>query len=219
MRPPLPSPAGRPRRRSTRGPSRPCAGPRARRGARTLPATSARRWESGSTSQTIRTWAQSAAPSRAGLDQDQRLYRRRAYGGGHSLSQRNSHETRNGDHRRGSIRRNRSLGSGARIRARTEAGREVRLMGEVQRFGVELEQQEGFEFRATFDWPGVAELTLDEPEPLGRRHGPNAARLVAAAVANCLAASLVFCLKSKFRQNPGPVRAVASGRLERNERG
>jgi len=92
-------------------------------------------------------------------------------------------------------------------------------MGEVQRFGVELEQQEGFEFRATFDWPGVAELTLDEPEPLGRRHGPNAARLVAAAVANCLAASLVFCLKSKFRQNPGPVRAVASGRLERNERG
>ena len=92
-------------------------------------------------------------------------------------------------------------------------------MGEVQRFGVELEQQEGFEFRATFDWPGVAELTLDEPEPLGRRRGPNAARLVAAAVANCLAASLVFCLKSKFRQNPGPVRAVASGRLERNERG
>ena len=100
-----------------------------------------------------------------------------------------------------------------------EAGREVRLTGEVQRFAVELEQQEGFEFRASFDWPGVAELTLDEPEPLGKRRGPNAARLVAAAVANCLAASLVFCLKSKFRQNPGPVRAMASGRLERNERG
>jgi hypothetical protein len=29
----------------------------------------------------------------------------------------------------------------------------------------------------------------------------------------------VFCLKSKFRQNPGPVRAMASGRMERNERG
>lgn len=92
-------------------------------------------------------------------------------------------------------------------------------MNDARHFGVELEQQEGYEFRVTFDWPGVAELTLDEPEPLGKRRGPNVARLVAAAVANCLAASLVFCLKSKFRQNPGPVRAMASGRLERNERG
>lgn len=89
----------------------------------------------------------------------------------------------------------------------------------VQRFSAELEQQEGFEFRVRFDWPEVAELTLDEPPPLGKRHGPNAARLVAAAVANCLSASLAFCLKTKFRQNPGPVRAMASGRLERDERG
>ncbi len=92
-------------------------------------------------------------------------------------------------------------------------------MDETLTFGVELEQVEGYEFRVRFDWPEVPELTLDEPEPLGRKHGPNAARLVAAAVANCLAASLVFCLKSKFRQNPGPVRAMASGRMERNERG
>ena len=92
-------------------------------------------------------------------------------------------------------------------------------MNETLHFGVELEQQEGYEFKVRFDWPDVPELVLDEPEPLGHRRGPNAARLVGAAVANCLAASLVFCLKSKFRQNPGPVRAMASGRLERNDGG
>jgi uncharacterized OsmC-like protein len=92
-------------------------------------------------------------------------------------------------------------------------------MSDAHSFTVELEQQEGFEFRARFDWPDVAELLLDEPEPLGKRTGPNAARLVAAAVANCLAASLVFCLRNKFRQDAGPVRARATGRLERNEKG
>lgn len=92
------------------------------------------------------------------------------------------------------------------------------MANETPKFSVEIEQREGFEFVVRFDWP-VAELLLDEPEPLGKRAGPNAARLVAAAVANCLSASLVFCLRTKFRQNPGPVRAMATGRLERNEHG
>ena len=86
-------------------------------------------------------------------------------------------------------------------------------------FTFTLEQQEGYEFRVKFDWPDVAELVLDEPEPLGKKHGPNAARLVAAAIANCLSASLVFCIKGKFKQDPGPVKAQVSGRLERNDRG
>lgn len=86
-------------------------------------------------------------------------------------------------------------------------------------FTVELERLDGFEFRARFDAPAGAELLLDEPPPLGEGKGPNAARLVAAAVGNCLAASLVFCLQNKFRGNPGRVRATATGRLERNERG
>ncbi len=42
-------------------------------------------------------------------------------------------------------------------------------MSDPNLFSVELEQQEGFEFRVRFDWPGAAELTLDEPAPLGRR--------------------------------------------------
>ena len=92
-------------------------------------------------------------------------------------------------------------------------------MSENLHFSVELEQREGYEFVVRFDHPQGAELLLDEPPPLGKDHGPNAARLVAAAVANCLSASLVFCLRGKFRQNPGPIRAMATGTLERNEKG
>jgi uncharacterized OsmC-like protein len=92
-------------------------------------------------------------------------------------------------------------------------------MPEPSTFTLHLEQEQGFDFRVKFDWPDNADLLLDEPEPLGKRRGPNAARLVAAAVGNCLAASLVFCLRSKFKQNPGPLRASVTGQLARNERG
>jgi organic hydroperoxide reductase OsmC/OhrA len=84
---------------------------------------------------------------------------------------------------------------------------------------VELEQRSGYEFVVRFDQPREFELLLDEPPPLGGGHGPNAARLVAAAVANCLSASLAFCLRGKFKQDPGPLRAMAAARLEKNERG
>ena len=92
-------------------------------------------------------------------------------------------------------------------------------MSEGTSFTLTLEQEAGFDFRVRFDWPGNADLLRDEPEPLGKRHGPNAARLVAAAVGNCLSASLLFCLKTKFKQNPGPLRATVTGTLARNERG
>jgi organic hydroperoxide reductase OsmC/OhrA len=92
-------------------------------------------------------------------------------------------------------------------------------MSEATSFTITLEQEEGFDFRVKFDWPGNAHLLLDEPEPLGKRHGPNAARLVAAAVGNCLSASLLFCLRSKFKQSPGPLRAGVTAHLARNERG
>lgn len=92
-------------------------------------------------------------------------------------------------------------------------------MPETPSFTITLEQEQGFDFRVKFDWPDNPDLLLDEPEPLGKRHGPNAARLVAAAVGNCLAASLVFCLRTKFKQDPGPLRASVTGQLARNERG
>lgn len=91
-------------------------------------------------------------------------------------------------------------------------------MSESLSFTLELEQLHDYEFRVKFDWPRVDELLLDEPAPLGGSAGPNAARLIGAAVANCLSSSLLFCMR-KFKQTPGTIRAEVSGELTRNEKG
>jgi uncharacterized OsmC-like protein len=85
------------------------------------------------------------------------------------------------------------------------------------RFTVELEQQEGFEFLVRFDFDDVPDLLVDEPEPLGHGRGPNPSRLLAASVANCLSASLLFCLQ-KSKVEGARVRSSVSGQLVRNER-
>ena len=91
-------------------------------------------------------------------------------------------------------------------------------MTERQTFTIRLEQQQDYQFNVKFDWPAVADLLVDEPEPLGESNGPNASRLVAAAVANCLTASLLFCMR-KFKQTPGALRTDVTTTLGRNERG
>ena len=92
-------------------------------------------------------------------------------------------------------------------------------MSESLAFELELVQLADYEFKVKFDWPGVDELLLDEPAPLGGSRGPNAARLIAAGVANCLSASLVFCLHGKFKQPIGLLRTTVHGELVRNDKG
>lgn len=85
-------------------------------------------------------------------------------------------------------------------------------------FALALTLESGYAFTVEFGLEGVPDLTLDEPVPLGESRGPNAARLIAAAVGNCLAASLAFCLR-RSRIQLKQLRATVEGDLVRNEQG
>jgi organic hydroperoxide reductase OsmC/OhrA len=85
-------------------------------------------------------------------------------------------------------------------------------------FRADLVQRDHFRFDVTFEDDSWAPIVVDEPEPLGAGAGPNAARLLAGAVGNCLAASLLLCME-KARVEITDLRARVEGVMERNERG
>jgi uncharacterized OsmC-like protein len=87
-----------------------------------------------------------------------------------------------------------------------------------QRVELSLEQIEDYEFRVRFDGTAMPDLITDETSPLGGEAGPNPSRLLAAGVANCLAASLLFALR-KFKNAPGKLSAKVRATLTRNEHG
>lgn len=58
-----------------------------------------------------------------------------------------------------------------------------------------MRRQEGFRFEVNFGLEGVEPFYIDEPEPMGGNSGPNAGKVLAAAIGNCLTASLLFCLQ------------------------
>jgi uncharacterized OsmC-like protein len=92
-------------------------------------------------------------------------------------------------------------------------------MAEQQTHHVTVRLSHGFEFIAEFnDVPDAPPLLLDEPKPLGANRAPTAAALLGAAVGNCLAASLTFCLR-RARIDVEGLTASVTTHVTRNERG
>ena len=85
-------------------------------------------------------------------------------------------------------------------------------------FTSQLERVKDYEFRVRFDSPSIPDIITDEPEPLGKGAGPNASRLLSAAVGNCLSSSLIFCL-SKSRIPVNELKASVETVIRRNEKG
>lgn len=85
-------------------------------------------------------------------------------------------------------------------------------------FDITLRRLENFKFDAEFDGENMANLMFDEPSPLGEDEGPNASRVLAAAVANCLSASLLFCLQ-KARVEVADMTTNVHGIVARNDEG
>lgn len=84
--------------------------------------------------------------------------------------------------------------------------------------GVTMELQDGYRFLVAFDQDGVPPLLMDEPEPLGEGAGPSAARVLAAAVGNCLSASALYCLR-RARIDVRGMHTTVDASIERNEAG
>ena len=87
-----------------------------------------------------------------------------------------------------------------------------------QRFTLGLTLRDQYAFTVDFGQDGVSPLVVDEPPPLGKGSGPNAARLLATAVGSCLGASLLFCLR-KAHVEVGELHVTVQGTMVRNERG
>ncbi len=88
----------------------------------------------------------------------------------------------------------------------------------VGEFITKIKQEEGYRFRIDFESEKIENMFIDEPEPLGKGEDPNAGRLLAAAVGDCMCASLLFCLQRSRVEIPY-ICADVYTTVERNERG
>jgi organic hydroperoxide reductase OsmC/OhrA len=83
---------------------------------------------------------------------------------------------------------------------------------------VTLTQISDYSFNVSFDGTDIPDLLTDEGAPLGGGKGPNPSRMLMAAIANCLSASLLFAMR-KYKNLPGTIRAEVRGTLGRNAEG
>ena len=92
------------------------------------------------------------------------------------------------------------------------------LMSEDEKtFKVSMKREKDFVFSVDFGLVGL-DFKMDEPDPVGGDVGPNASKVLAAAMGNCLTASLLFCL-NKARAEVGGIETNVEGRMRRNEKG
>jgi len=91
-------------------------------------------------------------------------------------------------------------------------------MSEPLKPKVKVKLIKGYQFMVTF--PGVKGegFEMDEPAPLGELDGPNASRVFAASIANCLSSSLLFCL-SRSKVWVDDMETDAEPTVERDEGG
>ncbi|MBU8935008.1 MAG: OsmC family protein [candidate division Zixibacteria bacterium] len=82
---------------------------------------------------------------------------------------------------------------------------------------IRLKHLEGLQFLVEFGGDDV-ELLMDEPEPIGSDKGPNAAKVLSAAIGNCLTASLLFCLR-RAHAEPKSIEATVSTAITRTDKG
>ncbi len=84
-------------------------------------------------------------------------------------------------------------------------------------FRVTLTLEEGYRFDVDPGLDGARHFHIDETPPLGTGGDVNPSRVLASAMASCLASSLLFCLR-KARITVRSLRVEARGTLVRNER-
>jgi uncharacterized OsmC-like protein len=77
---------------------------------------------------------------------------------------------------------------------------------------------DGYQFNVESDVEYIPNFLVDETKPDGEGSGPNAPRLLAAAVGHCMSSSLIYCLK-KARISVRDIETTVKTSLFRNETG